>query len=102
MAGPFFVGAGKAGGGWGWRRGRGRVNRSWHFKRSRRGVFFGACVPNGFSKKESNEVRAVLRRLVIQKAFTQDEIDRAYNLAGAMVGMLTAAMITLGKGHDDK
>jgi four helix bundle protein len=47
------------------------------------------------AKKEANEVRAVLRRLVIKKAATHADIHRAYNLAGSLVGMLTAAIIRL-------
>jgi four helix bundle protein len=49
------------------------------------------------AKKEANEVRAVLRRLVIQRAVTHDQIRRPYELAGAIVGMLTAAIITLSR-----
>jgi four helix bundle protein len=47
------------------------------------------------AKKEANEVRAVLRRLVIKKALTHADIRRPYNLASSLVGMLTAAIITL-------
>ena len=49
------------------------------------------------AKKEANEVRAILRRLVIKKALTERQIGRAYNLAGAVVGMLTNAIISLEK-----
>ena len=47
------------------------------------------------ARKEANEVRTVLRRLVIGRVFTQTEIAKAYNLAGAVVGMLTNAIIAL-------
>src|SRR5687768_3153002 len=43
------------------------------------------------AKKEANEVRAILRRLVIKKVLTEQQIRRAYNLAGAIIGMLTNA-----------
>ena len=49
------------------------------------------------ARKEANEVRTILRRLVIAHVFTDREIEKAYNLAGAIVGMLTAAIITLEK-----
>ncbi|MGQ0815455.1 MAG: hypothetical protein ACT4O1_13520 [Gemmatimonadota bacterium] len=49
------------------------------------------------SRKEANEVRAALRKLVITRVFTQKEIQKAYDLAGAIVGMLTSAIITLEK-----
>ena len=45
------------------------------------------------ARKEANEVRAALRRLVIKRVFSEQEIERAYNLAGASVGMLTRAII---------
>jgi hypothetical protein len=41
-------------------------------------------------------VRAILRRLIIKKLLTDREIERAYGLAGAIVGMLTKAIIRLG------
>jgi four helix bundle protein len=47
------------------------------------------------ARKEANEVRAVLRRLVIKGTFTERDIRRAYNLAGAIIGMLTSASISL-------
>lgn len=53
------------------------------------------------AKREANEIRAILRRLVIQKVLTNDDTARAYNLAGAEVGMLTNAIKTLGKPKDD-
>lgn len=49
------------------------------------------------ARKEANEVRTILRRLVIARVFTTQEIEKAYNLAGSIVGMLTAAIITLEK-----
>jgi four helix bundle protein len=47
------------------------------------------------AKKEASEVRAILRRLVIRKALTREDIAHALQLAGALVGMLTAAIIRL-------
>ena len=52
------------------------------------------------ARRESNEVRAILRRLVIQKALTTDETRRAYNLAGALVGMLINAAKSIEKRDD--
>jgi hypothetical protein len=52
------------------------------------------------SRKEANEVRAALRKLVIAKVFTQREIQKAYDLAGSVIGMLTAVIITLEKKLD--
>ncbi len=49
------------------------------------------------AKKEANEVRAVLRRLVIKRVLTNADIARAYNLAGALVGMLTRAIISVSR-----
>ena len=43
------------------------------------------------ARREANEVRAILRRLVIQKILTPDQTRRAYNLAGSVIGMLTNA-----------
>jgi hypothetical protein len=42
-------------------------------------------------------VRVILRRLVRRKLLTQQQINRASNLAGSVIGMLTAACITLQK-----
>jgi len=53
------------------------------------------------ARKEANEVRTVLRRLVIGRVFKQVEITRAYNLAGAVVEMLTNAIIALEARADD-
>lgn len=47
------------------------------------------------ARREANEVRAVLRRLIIQKVLKQEETRRAYNLAGAIIGMLTNASRTI-------
>ena len=47
------------------------------------------------ARKEANEVRTILRRLVIGRVFTQLEIAKAYNLAGAVIGMLTNAIKAL-------
>ena len=61
------------------------------------GAFQAGVKINSYeiAKKEASEGRAILRRLVIQKVFTWAEISRAYNLAGAIVGMLTAAIIAI-------
>ena len=62
------------------------------------GEGIGSFMPNvkinayEIARKEANEVRAVLRRLVIGKVFTEEEIAKAYNIAGSIVGMLTAAI----------
>lgn len=50
------------------------------------------------ARREANEDRAILRRLVRQGALTREETQRAYNLAGAVVGMLTSATIAIQKG----
>ncbi|HET9986346.1 MAG TPA: hypothetical protein VFQ38_22400 [Longimicrobiales bacterium] len=52
------------------------------------------------ARKEANEVRAVLRRLVIERVFTEPQVRKAYNLAGACVGMLTNAIIALQNRPD--
>lgn len=49
------------------------------------------------ARRESNEVRAILRRLVAPGIVTTDQTRRAYNLAGAIVGMLIAAAIKIEK-----
>jgi four helix bundle protein len=46
----------------------------------------------GIARKEANEVRAVLRRLVIKGVFAMEEVQRAWDLAGACVAMLTNAI----------
>lgn len=78
-----------------------------HLERSSNSVLFntaegaGAYRPkvkiNAYevAKKEANEVRAVLRRLVIKKVLQDYQIRRAYNLASAIIAMLTKAIITL-------
>ncbi len=78
-----------------------------HLERSAESVLFnigegvGAHKPRikiaayEVARKEANEVRTILRRLVIGKRLTQRDIQRAYNLSGAIVGMLTRAIITL-------
>jgi four helix bundle protein len=47
------------------------------------------------ARKEANEVRAVLRRLVLKRVFQETEVQKAYNLAGACVGMLTRAILAM-------
>ena len=49
------------------------------------------------SKKEANEVRAILRRLVIGRMLSDADIKRAYGLAGAVIGMLTSAIISIAR-----
>lgn len=49
------------------------------------------------ARRESNEVRAILRRLVQKKALAPEQTRRAYNLAGAIVGMLTSAALSIEK-----
>jgi four helix bundle protein len=44
------------------------------------------------ARKEANEVRAVLRRLVIKEVFRPEEVQQGIELAGACVGMLTNAI----------
>src|SRR5688572_14234562 len=43
------------------------------------------------ARREANEARAILRRLVRQGILTWEQVRRAYLLAGALVGMLTRA-----------
>ncbi|HET9985066.1 MAG TPA: four helix bundle protein [Longimicrobiales bacterium] len=52
------------------------------------------------ARKEANEVRAVLRRLVLKRVFTEPQVRKAYNLPGACVGMLTNAIIALENRPD--
>lgn len=85
----------------------GAPNATEHLERSSESALFnigegvGAYRPKvkiacyEIAKKEANEVRAILRRLVIKRLLSRADIDRAYNLAGAIVGMLTAAIISL-------
>jgi four helix bundle protein len=90
-----------------------KPNAAKHLENSVESVFFnigegiGSFRPKmkitayEIARKEANEVRTVLRRLVIGRVFKQVEIARAYNLAGAVVGMLTNAIIALEKRADD-
>ena len=85
------------------------ANSASHLERSGESVLFntaegiGAFQPKvkivsyEVAKREANEVRAILRRLDIRKIFTALEIKRAYDLAGAVIGMLTRAIIALQK-----
>src|SRR5688572_26982566 len=82
-----------------------KPNAAVHLEKSADSALFnmaegiGTFSPNAkinayaIARKEANEVRAVLRKLVIAKVFTQAEIRKAYNLAGSVIGMLTAAII---------
>jgi four helix bundle protein len=84
-----------------------------HLERSADSVLFntaegiGAFKPKmkisaySIARKEANEVRAVLRRLVIKKVFTQKEVQKAYDLAGACVGMLTKAILAMEELLED-
>ena len=83
------------------------ANAAQHLERAAESVLFnigegtGAYQPNvkanayEIAKKEANEVRAVLRRLILRQALTSAETDRAYNLAGAIVGMLTHLIVAV-------
>jgi four helix bundle protein len=84
-------------------------NAADHLERSGESVLFniaegvGAYAPKmkiaayEIAKKEANEVRAILRRLVMRRAVTSAQIDRPYNLASAIVVMLTRAIQTLSR-----
>ena len=71
------------------------------------GEGIGTFMPNmkinayEIARKEANEVRSVLRRLVIGRVFTQHEIQKAYDLAGSIVGMLTAAIKAVENRRDN-
>ena len=41
------------------------------------------------ARKEAAEVRKILKRLVARKVLTEAQIQRAYELAGSLIGMLT-------------
>jgi four helix bundle protein len=85
------------------------ANPADHLERSTESVLFntgegvGAYKPSSkincyeIARREANEVRAILRRLVIKRALTNDDIRPAYELAGAVIGMLTAAIIAQTK-----
>lgn len=78
-----------------------------HLERSAESVLFNIAEGAGayrprvkiacyeIAKKETNEARAVLRRLVLKKVVTNDQIKRAYDLAGVLMSMLTSAILTL-------
>lgn len=82
-------------------------NSANHLERSAESVLFniaegaGAYQPRvkigcyEIAKKETNEARAVLRRLVVKRAVTDSDIRRAYELAGVLMKMLTSAILTL-------
>ncbi len=85
---------------------------AYHLERSANSVLFnlaegiGSFKPKmkvtsyGVARKEANEVRAALRRLVIQRVFTDTETRKAYDLAGACVGMTTRAIIAQEKRRE--
>ena len=70
------------------------------------GEGIGSFMPNvkinayEIARKEANEVRAVLRRLVIGRVFSQEEIQKAYDLAGSVIGMLTSAIKSVESRRD--
>mgnify|MGYP001057051774 CR=1 FL=1 len=86
---------------------RGAANSADHLERSAEAVLFNIgegvaahrpkvkITAYEIAKKEANEVRAILRRLVIGGWLNQKDIQRAHNLSGAIVGMLTRAIIKL-------
>lgn len=86
-----------------------KPNAADHLERSGDSVLFnmnegiGSFKPKmkisaySIARKEVSEVRGALRKLVISKVFTQHETQKAYDLAGAIFGMLTAAIKTLEK-----
>ena len=49
------------------------------------------------ARREANEIRAILRRVLRQGILTREQSARAYALAGVIIGMLTRASITLAK-----
>ena len=97
---------------------RGARDAADHLDRSTNSVLFNIAEGAGafrprvkvsayeVARKEANEVRAILRRLVIKKVLTEHEIRRAYNLASAIISMLTSAIIKLqardGSPNSDK
>ena len=87
--------------------GRAAPGRAEHLERSADSVVFNmaegtACykpkmkvAAYEIARKEANEVRAVLRRFVIKGTLTEQQISKAYDLAGACMGMLTKAIIAI-------
>ena len=49
------------------------------------------------ARKEAFELRAILRRLVIKRAFTDAEAAKAMELVSCVISMLTKAMIAVEK-----
>ena len=47
------------------------------------------------ARKEANEVRSILRRLVLRRAIAEPDVVLASELAGACIAMLTAAIIAV-------
>ena len=84
-------------------------NPSDHLERSAESALFNIAEGAGayrprvkigcyeIAKKEVNEARAVLRRLVLKRTVTDVQIQRAYDLAGVLISMLTSAILTLEK-----
>lgn len=89
-------------------------NQSDHLERSATSVLFNTAEGIGsykpkvkvsaysIARKEANEVRAILRSLVISETLTTSQIRKAYDLAGACVGMLTSAIIATEKRSDNE
>ena len=47
------------------------------------------------ARKEAQELRATLRRLVLKRVITTEEITKAYDLAGAIIAMLTRMILNV-------
>src|SRR5437870_3831099 len=82
----------------------GRSNTADHLERATDSVLFNmgegvTCyrpkvkiVSYDISRKEAGEVRVALRKLVIGRLYSLHDIAKAYDLAGAVIGMLTSAI----------
>lgn len=82
-------------------------NSANHLERSAESVLFNIAEGAGayrprvkigcyeIARKEANEARAVLRRLVLKRVVTDERIRRAWDLGGMLMSMLTKAILTL-------
>jgi len=82
-------------------------NAADHLERSAESVLFNTAEGIGayrprvkigcyeIARKEANEARAVLRRMVLKRTLTDAHVERAYELAGILISMLTSAILTL-------
>ncbi|HET9984381.1 MAG TPA: hypothetical protein VFQ38_12365 [Longimicrobiales bacterium] len=52
------------------------------------------------AREGANETRAVLQRLGIRRVFTERDVRKARDLAGACVGMPTPAILAREEGAD--